>query len=293
MNHAHASFASDSVSLPRDLPGASRARAAGVSMPMVLAMSVGAHLGIATVLAALPAVGRLAGVPEELLVAVDFFEVATPPEPLVEPVPPPEPPPVAAIPREPRVRVEPLPELEPVAEPPAPVAAAVPPSVDDVFGDPPPPAESLTAAAGAGSFAVPEGEPGGVPGGRAGGRPGGSLGGGGLAATASASAEPDGLERRRARDAYKRLLERFLRERMSYPRAAAREHIEGRVELALRIGSDGALLGVRVASSSGHDLLDREAMATARDAGRMPAPPEPCALAASDELRVGVVYRLR
>lgn len=292
MNHAHASFASESVSLARDLPAAARARGPGLSLPMVLVVSVGAHLGIASVLAALPTVGRLAGVPEDLLVAVDFFEVTAPPEPVVEPAPPEPPPPVTSVAREPRVRAEPIPEPEPVVEPPAPVAAAVPPSVDDVFGEPPPPAESLTAAAGAGAFAVPAGEPGGVPGGRAGGRAGGTLGAGGAAA-ASASAETDGLERRRARDAYKRLLERFLRERMSYPRAAARERIEGRVELALRIGSDGALLGVRVASSSGHDLLDREAMATARDAGRMPAPPGPCALAASDELRVGVVYRLR
>lgn len=266
----------------------------GLSLPVVVAASVGAHLAIAGVLAALPTVGRLAGVPEDLLVAVDYFEPAPVPAPLPEPVVEEVPPPVAAVVRERRVET-PEPEPEPIVEeivPEPPIAAAMPPSVDEAFGDPPPPMDSLTATAGAGAFTVAAGEPDGAPGGRAGGTPGGTVGAGGSVVSAGTAVD-DGSARRRARDAYKRELERFLREHMTYPRAAARERLEGRVELALRIGSDGSLLGVRVSSSSGSDLLDREAMETTRDAGVLPAPPAPCALAASDELRVGMVYRLR
>lgn len=290
MNQAQASLATESMSRADVFHSGRPTVGTGIPLPLLLAVSVGAHVGIAGILAALPTVGRLAGLPEDLIVAVDFFEV----EALAEaaPLPPEPPPPVAVAPRAPRpVRAE-TPPAEVAPEPPAPpvVAAAMPPSVDDVFGEPPPPMESLTASGG-GAFVVPAGEPGGVPGGRAGGTPGGTIGAGGVEAIAARG--DDGSERRHAREAYKRVLERFLRDRMSYPRAAARERIEGRVELALRIGSDGALLGVRVASSSGHDLLDREALATARDCGRMPAPPGPCALLSSDELRVGMVYRLR
>lgn len=290
MNHAQASLATDSISRADVVHGRAATAGTGIPLPMLLAVSVGAHVGIAAILAALPTVGRLAGLPEDLIVAVDFFEVEALAEPA--PLPAPEPPPVVLAPRAPRpARVEaPVPTPAAAVEPTAPVAAAMPPSVDDVFGEPPPPMESLTAS-GPAAFTVPAGEPGGVAGGRAGGVVGGSVGAGGVGTVAARG--DDGSERRHAREAYKRVLERFLRDRMSYPRAAARERIEGRVELALRIGSDGALLGVRVASSSGHDLLDREALATARDAGRMPAPPGPCALLSSDELRVGMVYRLR
>jgi protein TonB len=292
MNQAHASVATEALSMPGPaLP----TRPLAVGSPLMMALSVAFHGAVAVILAGLPSVGRLAAASEDVFVDIDVYEappvVVPAPEP--EPIAPPEP--VVEPTRERRVEPAIVPEPDPVAEitpEPPPPAAALIPSVDEAFGDPPPAMPSLTAEGSEGAFVVPPGEAGGVPGGRAGGTPGGTVGAGGGSGGATASAD-DGADRRRARDAYKRELERFLREHMSYPRAAAREHIEGRVELALRIGADGSLLGVRVASSSGYDLLDREAEATARECGHMPAPPEPCGLRPTDELRVGMVYRLR
>lgn len=129
-----------------------------------------------------------------------------------------------------------------------------------------------------------------------GGEPGGVLGGTGTAGSASgaaeASGEDDALARRRARLAYKQELERLLRERRAYPRAALRERLEGRVELALRIGADGRVLGVRVAESSGYALLDAAALDAAH-LDRVPAPPREAALSDRDEIRIPISYVVR
>ncbi len=129
-------------------------------------------------------------------------------------------------------------------------------------------------------------------GGEAGGVLGGTGSGRGAAEFAEVSGEDDALARRRARLAYKRELERLLRDRRAYPRAALRERLEGRVELALRIGTDGRVLGVRVAESSGYALLDAAALEAAH-LDRVPAPPREAALSDRDEIRIPVSYVVR
>jgi TonB family protein len=72
-----------------------------------------------------------------------------------------------------------------------------------------------------------------------------------------------------------------------------RAGLQGRVVLALRIGRDGHLVALRVASTSGHDLLDDAALDAARAIGQLPPPPRLAALDSGDEVRVGVVYVVR
>jgi protein TonB len=248
--------------------------------------SIGVHLMLATVLSTIDP-GMLSLSPGHVPVAVRFVApppspaappplVEAPPPPVLTPVPPPE---------RPR-RAEPVEAPAPVPEAaPAPVTDA-PPSLDDVFGDPPPAPGVMTGGSGAGGPAMASG-----PGGVAWGRPGGT--GSAIGAGAPATdAEDDGLARRRARLAYKRELERLLRDRRSYPRAALRERLEGRVELALRIGRDGTVLGVRVAESSGYALLDTAALEAAHlDHG--PAPPEAAALTDREEIMIPISYVVR
>jgi protein TonB len=209
------------------------------------------------------------------------------------PAPPPAPPPVdvvpppAAAPATPTRAARPAP-IEPEASAPAPLAPAPAlPSADDIFGEPPPAPAVMAGGAGAGGPAVSAGT---------GSAPGGVLGGTGTTAGSSGPAaagdEDDALARRRARLAYKRELERLLRDRRAYPRAALRERLEGRVELALRVGADGRVLGVRVAESSGFALLDAAALEAAH-LDRVPAPPLEAALSDRDEIRIPISYVVR
>jgi len=59
-----------------------------------------------------------------------------------------------------------------------------------------------------------------------------------------------------------------------YPRMARRLGVEGRVVLAFTLRADGRLAGVRVAESSGSELLDEAALQAVRDAAPFPPFPE-------------------
>lgn len=69
-----------------------------------------------------------------------------------------------------------------------------------------------------------------------------------------------------------------------YPAQAVEQGIEGEVRLRLRLDTQGKLLEARVASSSGHELLDSAALAAAYATGTFPA--------AGSELILPVVFRL-
>jgi protein TonB len=281
------------TSLSAGHAGVSVAIAAPPAGALLIALSLAAHAIGAVALGYLPATADRTG-PRFEEVAVTLMR---PPPPVIEPVEPepvvlaePELPVLAprAIDRTTPSTPEVIPDVPPVIEPtPAPVTAA-PPSVDDIFGDPPPLAAVLTAEGTGGAHTVASGS-GSAPGGRAGGS-GTTVGAGG-----GAGSEPsidDAAARRRARMAYKRELERILRARSAYPRAALRDHLEGRVELALRIGADGSVLAVRVVRGSTYSLLDNAAIDSAR-ADRLPAPPAAAALSPSDEITVALVYVVR
>lgn len=60
----------------------------------------------------------------------------------------------------------------------------------------------------------------------------------------------------------------------TYPEVARRSGLEGRVAVELVIGADGVLAAAIVRRSSGHDVLDREALEMlSRAAARTPVPP--------------------
>lgn len=220
-----------------------------------------------------------------------------PAEPVEEPPPPPEPvkqavalpvrPPRPAV-RE-RERQAPKPaEPDPQAEPEQ--ASAPAPSTPEPAAEP---AVSETL-----SVDAPEAEPSAaVQAGSAGGGAGVGVGRAGATAGAGASSGqgngPSEADRRRAQSRYVHALQGLIGAHARYPRAAMRAGLEGRVVLGLRILPDGRLIGVRIAASSGHDLLDEAALEAAREVDRLPAPPALAVLDPKDEVRVGVVYVVR
>jgi protein TonB len=49
---------------------------------------------------------------------------------------------------------------------------------------------------------------------------------------------------------------------------------EGSVTMRLRVAPSGRLIDAELHTSSGHDVLDRQALAMASQAQRLPAPPD-------------------
>jgi TonB family protein len=269
--------------------------AAEVSSPIapILGLSVVAHVIVALALGALGPIPVLA-LTEETFVEIEVPLAPVPEavEPAVIPEPEPEPEPVLAPPT-PRIRpAEPVrPEAAPAAPPP-PEPTAAPPSLDEVFGEEPaPPAEVMAAQGGSGP-AMDLGAPGGTPGGRTGGT-GEGVGRGAGGSGVGGVSGPSDADRRRARRAYVRSLEGMLGGRARYPRALERAGVGGRVELCIRIGNDGRVLGSRVCGSAGHDQLDDAALTAAGSLDRVPAPPELAAWSPSDEIHAGVVFAVR
>ena len=80
--------------------------------------------------------------------------------------------------------------------------------------------------------------------------------------------DQDGLMR-----AYNKKLYRVVKSHTSAPRAARRARLEGTVYLLVTFDAHGNVLAVRVRKSSGHDVLDRDAIATLKRLGKLPAPP--------------------
>jgi protein TonB len=270
-------------------------------MASVAIASVAIHALVALALVSLPMPSALAPALEMSWLEIEDYAMPEAPAPTPE-IAPPAPLPTPAIP-EPvrevahRERPEPTPTPEPEVAAPPPEEVIAPPSVDDVFGEPPqlpeslsppPPAAVMTGTGSA--FAMAPGELGGAPGGVPGGH------GTSLVSTvrpATQDVGPSEEDRRRARRGYVHSIEQLVRAHTRYPRAAGREGLQGRVELALRIGNDGRVLAIRVSSTSGHGILDDAAMDAAREIDRVPAPPLVAALTATDEVRVGVVYVVR
>lgn len=230
-------------------------------------------------------------VPARAAPADNFVELHMPLEaaPVVEAAPEPEPEvipePVAPVVQPRRVQEVSRAEAEPE---PTPQAAALPPSLEDVFGEEPAAAAPTLTAVGAGTegFAVDPGQAGGVPGGRG---TGTAAGGTGPAHEAVARG-PSEADQRRARRAYVRSLEGLLGGRVHYPRSALRDRVEGRVELCLRIGESGQILGRRVCGSAGAHILDEAALQAAAELSRVPAPPALAAWSATDEIHAGIAF---
>lgn len=91
--------------------------------------------------------------------------------------------------------------------------------------------------------------------------------------------------------AYGRELAAAVGARQRYPRLAQLRQWQGTAVLQLELAAAGGLLGIRVLSSSGHEILDRQALDMVREA--LPLPPLPAALAGRPlTVDVPVVFRL-
>lgn len=246
-----------------------------LSLPIVLAASTFAHGAVIGGLMLLPmhAVG-IEPAPMEL-----SFEIQ-------EPAPAPPPP------------------VEEVVEPPPPAAATVaeatpPPRRErrrQPVAEPAPPAPVLTGGEdGPADWEMDPGEEGG----RLGGTPGGTgdgVGGPASEAAPEAAPVPTGPSRAQLRArvmGYIRGLSGSLGGRVSYPLAARRAHLQGVVVLRLRLAQDGRILGVRVSRTSGHGVLDDAALASVRDVGALPAPPEGVPWDEQRELPVPIRFQLQ
>lgn len=97
--------------------------------------------------------------------------------------------------------------------------------------------------------------------------------------------DPEALAR------YGLALSKRLAAAQAYPRLARIRGWEGEVTLLLTIARKGGLVSVRVVNSSGHDVLDRDAIALVEDSGPLPPPPESIE-GAELEVLVPVRYRL-
>ena len=83
-------------------------------------------------------------------------------------------------------------------------------------------------------------------------------------------------ERRGLSVGYKRSIYRFVNTKANAQGSALirRLRLKGRVIVVVTINAQGAILSSRVKRSSGHEVLDREAIKTIRELGRLPQPPQ-------------------
>lgn len=81
-------------------------------------------------------------------------------------------------------------------------------------------------------------------------------------------------------------IRRIINDTIRYPRAARIRGQEGTVMVAFTIRKDGTISHPQIVSSSGHALLDEQAVSAVLDAAPFPRPP------VAAHMRVPVVYRL-
>lgn len=91
---------------------------------------------------------------------------------------------------------------------------------------------------------------------------------------------------------YLRMVSRSIRRDFSYPRAAVRAEMEGRVLVDVTLDASGTIIKVALGKSSGFDILDRAALAAAKSVGKLPAPPEALGWV-QRKVRVPFTFRLQ
>jgi periplasmic protein TonB len=73
---------------------------------------------------------------------------------------------------------------------------------------------------------------------------------------------------------YGKMISQALARYKEYPQIAQMRGWEGSVTMRLRVAPSGRLIDAELHTSSGHDVLDRQALAMASQAQRFPAPPD-------------------
>jgi len=86
--------------------------------------------------------------------------------------------------------------------------------------------------------------------------------------------EPTQADVNNALSAYGSLLGREIAKHKSYPKIAQRRGWQGTVMLDLKIDSNGKVLSATVRDSSGHNVLDKRALAMVKKAAPFPRPPK-------------------
>jgi protein TonB len=77
-----------------------------------------------------------------------------------------------------------------------------------------------------------------------------------------------------AKGNYGELLARAFAKHKQYPRLAQMRGWQGTTRVRLEIGADGNVIGTSIDESSGHDILDRQALEMVKKATPLPLPPE-------------------
>ena len=72
---------------------------------------------------------------------------------------------------------------------------------------------------------------------------------------------------------YANLLSAHIRKHFKYPRIAQRRQMQGQVVIAIQIDGDGSLISNNIKKSSGHQILDKEAMNIMERSKPFPLPP--------------------
>ena len=72
---------------------------------------------------------------------------------------------------------------------------------------------------------------------------------------------------------YSNLLAAHIAKHLKYPRIAQLREMQGQVVIAIQIGGDGSLISKNVQKSSGHEILDKEAMNVVERSKPFPVPP--------------------
>lgn len=179
-------------------------------------------------------------------------EPAPEPEPEPEPIPDPEPEPAPETEPAPTPTPapEPIPEPEPAPEPkPEPEQESEPVQAANSVSSPLPAISEPTNTANTAGLATAPGD-------------------------ASAASQQQAELREQLYDTYLAALMQELRRSFDYPRSALRRRQEGRVQVALRIETDGSIAGITLDSSSGYNLLDESAIAMIERISGLPALPE-------------------
>lgn len=171
--------------------------------------------------------------------------VATPPQPEPEPVP--EPP-------KPKVIPKPLPKHppKPRIETPSPVPEPQVPQTRDEPAEPPPPAviAAEPAPEAPAKFTAPPPPP----------EPPKQVG-------------PTEDDINAARNRYGNILQREIAKHKQYPRVAQMRGWQGETLVEITIDGGGSVLSSKIHASSGHDVLDNQALEMVKKASPFPAPP--------------------
>lgn len=188
-------------------------------------------------------------------------------------------PPVASTPRRRSAAVPvarpPSPEIEAKQTPAAPVAAA--PSVDSSQGTEPPAENPPGAALAEAAAQSPLGGSPGAEAGSSGNEAGASASGGGVGSRSTEASGNGGAGGPALGDlrAYARGLSSAVNRQRRYPELAVRLGMQGRAHIHLRIRRDGSLMEPpRLVTSSGHEVLDAEALRMAEAAAPFGPMPE-------------------